>query len=255
MASTARSHIGSLLSAAMKRDAQAFNRLFRGGGFVTMSLSHRRPSFTPLQLPVALSETLTQEVHCTACGANYSLLGTAFFCPCCGTYSAEQLFHVTLDRIKNRIQSLQLVRDAYSQAGDTDQGEDAVRALIENSLEDCVAAFQSVMNAYYARLQGVHASPGNTFQNFDAGSRLWKKATGRGYEDFLTPDAFQNVRAQFQRRHLLAHTDGIVDAKYRSLTGDTSVRLGQRIVVRQADILTTISTMQHLASEIRGTLT
>lgn len=40
----------------------------------------------------------------------------------------------------------------------------------------------------------------------------------------------------FQKRHLLAHQEGIIDEKYIEKTGDTKYKVGQRIVVKQDDV-------------------
>jgi uncharacterized Fe-S cluster-containing radical SAM superfamily protein len=40
------------------------------------------------------------------------------------------------------------------------------------------------------------------------------------------------LRKYFQRRHLLAHTNGFVDQSYVDRSGDREYALGQRLVVR-----------------------
>jgi hypothetical protein len=56
----------------------------------------------------------------------------------------------------------------------------------------------------------------------------------------------------FQQRHLLAHTQGIVDADYLARTGDTSYRLGQRIIVKEASLRNFVDLVEQLAAGLGG---
>ena len=52
----------------------------------------------------------------------------------------------------------------------------------------------------------------------------------------------------FQQRHLLAHTQGLVDADYIARTGDTAYRIGQRIVIREAAVRECLALTEKLAA-------
>ena len=54
----------------------------------------------------------------------------------------------------------------------------------------------------------------NTFQNLDAGKKLWNGLFNESYADWLPEPQFNRLNTLFQRRHLLQHTEGIVDKKY-----------------------------------------
>ncbi|MCG7947314.1 MAG: hypothetical protein N0C84_13305 [Candidatus Thiodiazotropha taylori] len=96
-------------------------------------------------------------------------------------------------------------------------------------------------------------APMNTFQRFDQGSDYWKKAIGKGYDDLLSKDEMKSLVILFQKRHLLAHNEGIVDSKYIQKSSDSTYKEGQRIVVSVKDVEQLISLIEHLSEEIKNT--
>ena len=59
----------------------------------------------------------------------------------------------------------------------------------------------------------------------------------------------------FQRRHLFAHSEGIVDAKYISNTGDMNYKEGQRLIVVGNDIQELARILSKLGAGIRKVAT
>lgn len=91
----------------------------------------------------------------------------------------------------------------------------------------------------------------NAFQNLDAGSACWLQATGKNYSDWLTASELHDLKILFQKRHLLSHTEGIVDAKYIKDSGDNSYKAGQRIVVRTEDVVYCLSLVKKIITELK----
>ena len=52
----------------------------------------------------------------------------------------------------------------------------------------------------------------------------------------------------FQQRHLLAHRQGLVDEDYISRSGDTSYRVGQRLVIRETAVRECLTLIEKLAA-------
>ncbi|MFE4706907.1 hypothetical protein [Peribacillus simplex] len=46
------------------------------------------------------------EILCDQGGTKTSVIGTAYFCPCCGQNAVERVFKESIDRKKNQINSL-----------------------------------------------------------------------------------------------------------------------------------------------------
>lgn len=92
----------------------------------------------------------------------------------------------------------------------------------------------------------------NTFQSIERGSLLWRKATGTGYADYLADDEMRELRLFFQQRHLLAHTQGIVDQNYLARSGDRRYALGQRIVVSDGDVCRCVDILDKLTAGMKA---
>ena len=52
----------------------------------------------------------------------------------------------------------------------------------------------------------------------------------------MTDEELANLKILYQKRHIFAHNEGIVDAKYIKKSGDISYKEGQRVVVSDQDI-------------------
>ena len=95
------------------------------------------------------------------------------------------------------------------------------------------------------------AIPKNVFQRLSAGSALWEKACGSGYGEILTAVEMHDLVRLFQQRHLLEHKDGIVDQEYIDKSADRSYVVGQRIVIRSADVIRLAELVSKLAGGLR----
>jgi hypothetical protein len=94
-------------------------------------------------------------------------------------------------------------------------------------------------------------APFNVLQRLDDGSELWKQVCSKGYEDWLDRTELCALKILFQKRHILVHNEGIVDDKYIKRSGDSTYRIGQRIVVTGLDIRRLAGLIGKLAVEIR----
>ena len=90
----------------------------------------------------------------------------------------------------------------------------------------------------------------NAFQNLSEGSELWRLAFGKEYSDHLGSGGLGVLTRIFQQRHLLAHRQGLVDEDYIKRSGDTSYRIGQRLVVREAAVREGLALVGKLAAGI-----
>jgi len=71
------------------------------------------------------------------------------------------------------------------------------------------------------------------------------------YQDWLSKNEYQELNILFQKRHLLAHSEGIVDEKYIQKSGDSNYKIGQKIVVKEKDIKTIVTLINKIVNEIR----
>jgi hypothetical protein len=59
------------------------------------------------------------------------------------------------------------------------------------------------------------------------------------------------MKLLFQRRHVISHRQGIVDQTYIDRSGDSSYTVGQRLVVRDADVLDLVNHMRTLVTGLK----
>jgi len=94
----------------------------------------------------------------------------------------------------------------------------------------------------------------NLFQNLTESTVLWRNATGKGYEDFLTPSEMAELSLFFQQRHILAHREGIVDQDYLDKSGDRSYSVGQKLVIRDQAVLRLAEIVEKLGMNLPQSL-
>lgn len=228
---------------AMRRDAQRWNSRQSRGSLLRITMSVKN---TPYQLlPAAAAEPMRLRITCPQCACRYAVIGAAFFCPACGHNAADLMFQQSLSGIRGALEALPGVRAAIP---DRDAAETTARLVIENGLQNAVTAFQRYAEVLYSKCT-VQAKPRrNAFQNLVEGSNLWKAAAGQGYDAYLPPAGMAELTRLFQQRHLLAHTQGVVDQDYLTRSGDTAYRVGQRIVIRDAAVRAGLALIEALAN-------
>lgn len=244
------------VNAAIRRDAEAFNRRQPTNAFLKMSMKVSGSSaYTHVDVPIGAKEAMQLEIHCDACNAEYAVIGAAFFCPLCGHSSAPRVFDDALRKISAKKDNAGAIKAAVTEVAGKDQAELVTRSVIESCLMDGVVAFQRFCEVTYRALPGTKELPSNAFQRLATGSHLWREALGEGYEEWSGGEAVSILSKLFQRRHLLAHSDGIVDEKYVTKSGDGSYRVGQRIIVSDADIDALVRILAELVAGIRRRVT
>lgn len=244
--------VEGLIGSAMRTDAQDFNRRQPNNSFINMSMSIKGFNPQPMMLPFQTKELFERKIKCDKCNARYSVIGSAYFCPCCGHNSVEKTFDDSIKKILAKINNTEIIRNAFHEIGQKDEAEITIKSLIESAISDGVTAFQRLTDELYAKVPNCKPAPFNAFQRIDDGNKLWKNACGKGYEDWLTTGELSDLNLLFQKRHLLTHREGMVDAKYIQRSGDTSYQEGQRIIIRDVDVRCLVDLITKLAKGMRS---
>ena len=197
--------------------------------------------------PIGQSEEWETDITCEECGTRYSVIGSAYFCPCCGYNSAVNAFGESMDSVEKMLASLSEMKQMLTASYGRDKAETMCRGLLESSIGDIVSAFQKFAACHYDKLTGK-TSRVNDFQIVEKGSQLFKDATGKGYEKWLSDKELREMNILFQRRHLIEHNNGMVDQKYIDKSGDSSYVIGQRLVVKESDALTLLAITKKLGA-------
>lgn len=229
---------------AMQIDAQHWNRRQKRDSFLNITMKvNNLPQHIPLAS--ATAEPMRLKITCPACYCRYAVIGAAFFCPACGHNAADLMFHQALTNIRNTLDIMPQVRSSIS---DRDVAQNTTRLLIENSLQNAVTAFQRYVESLYASLPASAPPRRNAFQNINEGSHLWHAVTGKHYSAYLGDSETASLTRLFQQRHLLAHTQGIIDEDYVFRTRDTTYQVGQRLVIREDTVRECLNIIEKLTA-------
>ena len=218
---------------ALRSSAQKFNRSQPRNSFISMSMEVRGGTQRTYTVPAKAADVMQLEIQCDNCSARFAVIGSAYFCPACGANSVIRTYNDSLRKIRAKKDSEETVRQALIEAVGKDEAELTCRSLRETCLSDGVTAFQKYCEGLY---EPYGKAPFNAFQRIDEGSDLWRSAVGRGFEFWLTAQELSSLKVLYQKRHLLAHNEGIIDPRYIEKSGDSTYKAGQRLVVGKSDV-------------------
>lgn len=240
------------INGALRADAEKFNRRQPRNSFISMSMKVDGGIQRTYALPARAAGLMRLEIQCDDCLAHFAVIGSAYFCPACGANSVVRTYQDSLRKIRAKIDSEEIVRRALTEAVGVDEAELTCRSLRETCLSDGVTAFQKYCEGLY---EPFGKAPFNAFQRIDEGSDLWRSAIGRGYEFWLSEIELASLKVFYQKRHILAHNEGIIDQQYIEKSGDSSYKPGQRLVISKQDIEAFLSLLEKLGGglgEARG---
>jgi hypothetical protein len=197
--------------------------------------NHNLPMSQGLQA-VNATEEFEVSIQCEKCNVRFSVLGAAYFCPCCGYNSIERTATNAVDKLIFTAQHIDAIQKSLGDSHTKDDATSITKRIIESAVSACVGTLQSFSETKYNHLSTIPA-PANIFQNVDRSNKLWIALKGQGYEQWLMPNEIQQLLLFTQRRHLLEHKGGIVDAKYLTVTNDSSYVVGDRLVIHENDVI------------------
>jgi hypothetical protein len=251
MEAVAIAHVQDIVHSALTEDAHRFNRTQRPG-FIRLSMSAKSGTRTII-VPIDAAKAMRQQFSCEACGCRYASIGTAFFCPACGHNSAMATFNKTIETVQHIVALMPVIRSTLAKEYDDDLAKDSIRIMLEDSIMRLVGAYQQYADALFEQLLNSSSfkKRKNVFQNIAESSALWRSAVGKGYEDMLSEAELKDLESLFQKRHLIAHRNGIVDLDYIDKSGDKSYSTGQRLVIQEATVICLADLLSKLSGELR----
>lgn len=244
-------HINGRFAKAIDRGTRDFNSKKQRSAFIKMSVKVSGTKKIYYLMPVALKEAIQLKIQCKVCYANYAVIGSAFFCPCCGHNSVKQTFDNSLKKIQDKIKNIPLIRQAVETVS-KDEAATTCRSLIETSLDECVVAFQRFFEVHFTERNTEKTLQFNPFKTTNGSASNLKDVVGVTCEDWVTDEEVKTLNLLFQKRRLLTITEGIIDQQYLDTTSDNSYTIGQRIVIKEKDVLELISLVDKLVNTVRN---
>jgi hypothetical protein len=189
---------------------------------------------------------LETEVVCDVCRLRYAIYGVFAFCPDCGVHNSLQILQKNLD----------LYEKVMSLAADLEGS--VAEHLTGNALEDAVAAFDG-FGRETCRVRAQHAAtPGHaeslSFQNLTGARKRLQDLFTIDLATALAPDEWAFCCRAFQKRHLLAHSMGVVDDAYLHATGDLTAVAGRKVTIASGEVASLIGLLRKLGATLLAQL-
>jgi len=244
----ARNYVKDRLNKAFVSSVRKFNQTQPRTGWITMKMEYK-PGRPNVVVPYKVAELMQQKFSCEKCNCRFSSIGASFFCPACGHNSVEKDFQHTIESIEKTLNSIDVIEATLIKNQNRDTAKDTIRQILETSLGKLTGAFQRLTEALFNKLPESKQIRlrHNVFQNLDESSDLWQQVGCKRYEGMIDAQQWYNLKRLFQQRHLISHCDGIVDQRYIDETGDTTYKIGQRIVISRNSVLILVDIVKKLS--------
>lgn len=203
----------------------------------------RRPAYA--DVPIVQTDEWATEIVCVRCGTRFSVIGNAYFCPCCRKDLTTNVIRDSLESYRRRINGFDKLMDIFEQDYSIEEAAKQIDDFRKDTLNSLVGTFEAFAKNRFLELGGTPQN-GNVFQRVIDGSNLFVGLIGKGYEDFAGKSNIQHMVVMFNRRHLLTHNNGMVDNRYLKKTGDSSYSVGQRIVLKDVDLVALLNTISDI---------
>ena len=185
---------------------------------------------------------LETKVTCSNCTLQYAIYGVYAFCPDCGQHNSQQILENNLDIAQKM---LALAEDAEG---------DMVVTLIGNSLGSVVAAFdgfgRKVCRVFADKTSDPTKAAGIRFQNLTGAQTNVQQHFGFDIASPLTATEWEDANRCFQKRHLLAHNNGVIDDDYIAKANDPKAVKGRKVSITPDEIVSLIDIIRKLGAYI-----
>ena len=162
---------------------------------------------------------LLRELVCDHCGRDYGVYAIGLFCPDCGAPNLHLHFSREVDLVDAQVQ--------LADGLDSELEELAYR-LLGNAHEDVLTAFEATLKTIYlfgwAAAHPGEPAPrvGNDFQNVERGQKRFAEL---GFDPYAVLDdpELGAMRLNIQKRHVIGHNLGVIDAKFAQLSDEAGI--------------------------------
>lgn len=189
---------------------------------------------------------LEQVVVCDGCALRYAIYGVFGYCPDCGVHNSLQILGVNFGIVERMTL---LARDAPP---------DISPKLVENALEDAVSSMDGfgheVCRVFAAKASDPVRAGTLSFQRIEKARDQVRDLFGVDLAQAIAPDEWTAVVRSFQKRHLLAHTMGVIDQAYIDRTGESPSLLGRRVSILPEEVSALSGSLKAIGNRLFKTL-
>jgi hypothetical protein len=187
-------------------------------------------------------QDLETEVVCDQCTMRYAIYGVFGYCPDCGVHNSLQILRGNCAVAKKMLDM------------STDQSEPMKRALLENALQTLVASFdgfgREICRRHAERSLNPEGARRMSFQSIDKAADRVSQLFGFDMRLSAGPAEWELIKTHFQKRHLLAHTGGVVDEQYLQITGEDRGVLGRKVPLSADQVRSAIQAVSQCGESL-----
>jgi hypothetical protein len=176
---------------------------------------------------------LETEVVCDACTLRYAIYGVFGWCPDCGVHNSVQILTKNLELANKEL--------ALAESVDKELADH----LIGDALENVVSAFDG-----FGREICLQKGADIRFQNLSGARRKVQEIFGFDFADGLASGEWDSSCRIFQKRHVLAHKMGVMDADYVQKANDAGAIVGRKIRVQKDEVESAIRIIGTLGGRL-----
>lgn len=176
---------------------------------------------------------LETEVVCDACTLRYAIYGVFGWCPDCGVHNSVQILTKNLELASKEL--------ALAESVDKELADH----LVGDALENVVSAFDG-----FGREIFLQKTADIRFQNLSGARRRVQEVFGFDFADSLAPGEWAIACRVFQKRHVLAHKMGVMDADYVQKANDPGAVVGRKIRVSHDEVRAAIRIIGTLGGRL-----
>lgn len=214
------------ISGAFLQDLKRLERRpRRRGGLIDISF---KVTGHPAPIRHYFEQDLETTVECDHCTLRYAVYGVFAFCPDCGTHNSLLILEKNLE-----------LADKLLTLSETAPPE-LTEHLINDALENQVAAFDGFGRESCRVHAGKAIDPSKveriSFQNLPKARQRVQDLFQVDLATALSPAEWEAICRSFQKRHLLAHSMGVVDAAYLTATNDPQAIVGRKVKIERSEV-------------------
>jgi hypothetical protein len=178
-------------------------------------------------------------VTCDLCTLRYAIYGKFAWCPDCGKHNSPQILAKNLQLVEKEL-------ILAAEIADLELSEH----LIGDALENVVSAF----DGFGREICRMHASAASnpskaqnvSFQNLKGAQRQIQNLFGIDLAASMSQTEWAFTSRCFQKRHVVAHKLGIVDAEYLRATNDSHAIVGRKIALTTDEVRDIVDLIRKL---------
>lgn len=231
------------ITQALQKDLKKWGRKLESS--TRNSLIKMKVDFKGRPHPIQYYREKQIETHvtCEICTLEYAIYGVFAFCPDCRTHNSIQILNKNMELVQKEI--------AFANTSDD---KELLTRLIEDALENAVSAFdgfgRAASSAYANKSTDESQAKEISFQNIQNARNKIKTIFGFDFASNISETEWEMTVRCFQKRHLLAHTMGVIDDDYIKKSKDISAIAGRKISITQDEVIELANLLMKIGSNL-----